>query len=121
MTLVRVTVEVGQVIDKLASEARSGNVQAARELREWLSKVEAETDTSVSALDRATRQRLKARLLADIEAEALPQRPERPEQGAERDGQRVDGAFGLADDEAHPADAGTPVVAMPRGSTSARE
>ena len=69
VALVRVTVEVGKVIDKLSTEARGGNVQAARELREWLGKVEAETDTSVSALDRATRQRMKARLLAELDAE----------------------------------------------------
>lgn len=125
VALVRVTVEIGAVIDKLAREAKGGNVQAARELREWLSKVEAETDTSVSALDRATRQRMKARLLAEM-AEApmpiaptaeghnaedpSPQRPYAPSASAPTH----DGAVGQAgrpSDEAHPADAGTPVDA----------
>jgi hypothetical protein len=70
IALIRVTVETGAVIDKLAREAKGGNVQAARELREWLSRVEAETDLSVSALDRGTRQRMKVRLLAEVQAEA---------------------------------------------------
>jgi hypothetical protein len=121
--LVRVTVEVGKVIDRLATDARNGNTQAARELREWLARSESESDTSVSALDKATRQRMKARLLHElregVDSDPSPLGPQ-PDGSAPR---AVDsGAVGRGsspDGEAHPAERGTPSDAEPRGSTSA--
>lgn len=121
VALVRVTVETGQVIDRLAKDAKNGNTQAARELREWLARVEVETDTSVSALDRGTRQRMKARLLQEMAQDEQPQRPSVPSSDG-ADGHVGSGAIGLgAEGEAHPAAAGTPVDAVPGGSTSARD
>jgi len=106
IVLVRVTVETGKVIDRLAKDAQQGNTQAARELREWLARVEQETDTSLSTLDRVTRQRMKARLLAEVEAEGQgpegvrpdpsPQRPERPDDAVEH------GAMGVGAEAAGP-------------------
>ncbi len=67
--VVRTTVETGKVINRLALDAKNGNVQAARELRAYLAEVQVESDTDVSALDRKTRQSLMGRLLAEIQAE----------------------------------------------------
>lgn len=66
---VRTSVETGSVIDKLARDAKSGNVQAARELRAWLSELPVEEDTDLSALDKRTRQQVLARVVAEIEAD----------------------------------------------------
>lgn len=65
--LVRVSVQTGAIIKRLAKDAKQGDVQAARELRAWLSEVAQDSETSVSALDRRTRQALLARLLAEID------------------------------------------------------
>lgn len=69
--IVRVTVQTGQIIAKLAKDAQGGNTQSARELREWLKTVEIERDTDISALDAQTRQKLKARLLHEISMEGV--------------------------------------------------
>jgi hypothetical protein len=123
VALIRVTVETGAVIDKLAREAKGGNVQAARELREWLNKVETETDTSVSALDRATRQRMKARLLAELQEGDTPDpSPPAPMPDGIAHGAMGSGAVGQSaqpEGEAHPAAARDSGDAEPRGSTSA--
>lgn len=69
--IVRVTVQTGQIIAKLAKDAQGGNTQSARELREWLKTVEIERATDISALDAQTRQKLKARLLHEISMEGV--------------------------------------------------
>lgn len=66
--IVRCTVEVGKVIEKLAKDAKGGNVQAARELRAYLRDLPTESDTEVSSLDRRTRQQVLARVLSEIAA-----------------------------------------------------
>lgn len=68
--LVRTTVATGQIIQRLSKDAAGGNVQAARELRGWLSELPIETDTDLSALDRRTRQALLAKLLLMVSEEA---------------------------------------------------
>lgn len=67
--LVRVSVQTGQIIKRLAKDAKAGNVQAARELRSWLSEVAQDSETSVSSLDKRTRQAVLARLIGEIEEE----------------------------------------------------
>lgn len=91
--VVRTSVATGKIIRKLAQEAAKGNVGAARELRGWLAEVAQDEETSVSALDRRTRQAVLARVLAEIEEE---------EAQAVEDGQ--------PQGDATPATAGTPVA-----------
>jgi hypothetical protein len=91
--VVRTSVATGKIIRKLAQEAARGNVGAARELRGWLAEVAQDEETSVSALDRRTRQAVLARVLAEIE---------------EEEAQAVEG--GQPQGDATPASAGTPVV-----------
>lgn len=69
--VVRTTVPVGKIIAKLAQAAQKGDVAAARELRAYLAEAQVETETDLSSLDRRTLQALKARLLAEIETEAI--------------------------------------------------
>lgn len=77
VVLVRVPVQVGTIIARLASDAGKGQTQAARELRAYLEAYPAEDETDISALDRRTRQAVLARLLAEIEADEglLPDGP----------------------------------------------
>lgn len=71
--LVRTTVATGSIIQRLSADAAKGNVQAARELRGWLSELPIETDTDLSSLDKRTRQALLAKLLREIEVEGEAQ------------------------------------------------
>jgi hypothetical protein len=88
---VRVPVRTGEIIKRLAKDAKQGNVQAARELRAYLNEVASDAENSVSDLDRKTRRKVLDRLLAEIEEE---------EQEAVPPG------------DATPASAGTPVSAV---------
>lgn len=67
--VVRTTVQTGEIIGKLAGLAKGGNTQAARELREWLDRSDIERDTDLTTLDRRVVQEMKARLLAEIQAD----------------------------------------------------
>jgi hypothetical protein len=67
--MVRVPVEIGDIIRRLARDAKGGDVQSARELRAYLEAYPVETHTDISALDSRTVQALKARLLMEIEEE----------------------------------------------------
>ena len=64
------SVRVAEIIRALEREAHNGNANAARELRAWLQEYPP-TDGSVDTddLDRRTRDRLLARLLAELEEE----------------------------------------------------
>lgn len=77
VVLVRSPVVVGDIIAKLEGAAKRGDVQAARELREWMRQYPAEDETDMSALDRRTRQQVIAKVLADIieEEGAAPSGP----------------------------------------------
>lgn len=68
--VVRVSVQVGDIIRALAKDAAKGNTQSARELRAYLADFPVETDTDVSALDRRTRQTLLALLMDERVVEA---------------------------------------------------
>jgi len=65
--LVRTPVNIGEIIGRLAADAKRGSTQAARELRSYLEAYPAEDATDMSVLDKRTRQQVIARLLADIE------------------------------------------------------
>lgn len=67
--MVRVPVEIGAIITRLAKDAKAGDVTSARELRAYMDAYPAETHTDLSALDTRTLQALKARLLLEIEEE----------------------------------------------------
>ena len=67
--LVRTPVNIGEIIGRLAADAKRGSTQAARELRSYLEAYPAEDATDMSVLDKRTRQQVIARLLADIEAD----------------------------------------------------
>jgi hypothetical protein len=67
VVIVRTTIETGKVIDKLARQAKDGNVQAARELRSWLAELPVETKTDLADLDPRLRQRILARVIAELE------------------------------------------------------
>lgn len=71
--IVRVSVQVGQIIRRLAKDAKGGNVQSARELRAYLADVAQDSETSVAALDRKTQQQVLARLLDEIAEEDAAQ------------------------------------------------
>ena len=77
--IVRTTVPVGKIIEKLSVQAQKGDVAAARELRAYLAEAQVETETDLSSLDRRTLQALKARLLAEIETEAKTEAIEQPD------------------------------------------
>lgn len=75
--VVRTPVEVGHIIARLAVDAKKGNTQAARELREWMRQFPAEDETDISALDARTQQQVLARVLAEIVEDEgeLPEAP----------------------------------------------
>jgi hypothetical protein len=108
--VVRTTVETGKIIARLSADAKQGSTQAARELREWLNRVDIERDTDVSALDRATRQRLKARILAEMHEEeaAAGDEPGSDAPATPIEAARVDQPD--REGEATPASDGTPVA-----------
>ena len=56
-------------VRRLAAEAQRGSTHASRELRAWMDVLEADIPVSTSELDARTRQRLLARLLAELQAE----------------------------------------------------
>jgi hypothetical protein len=67
---VQAPIRVGRIIGGLEREAVQGNPHAARELRAWLAEYPPRDDSiSVDDLDRRTRDRLLARLLAELEEE----------------------------------------------------
>jgi len=66
IVFVRVPVHLGDIVAKLALQATRGDTSAARELRSWMAEYPVDDDTDISALDRRTRQALKARLLAEL-------------------------------------------------------
>ncbi len=78
--VVRVPVAVGDIISRLGIDAKKGNTQAARELREWMREYPAEDETDISALDTRTRQQVIARVLADIAEDegGVPDGPTEP-------------------------------------------
>lgn len=78
VVLVRTPVNIGDIIGRLASDAKRGSTQAARELRSYLEAYPAEDATDMSVLDKRTRQLVIARLLEDIERDE-GERPSGPE------------------------------------------
>lgn len=67
---VHTPVRIGRIIRALETEAVQGNAHAARELRAWLDEYPPKDDSiSLDDLDRRTRDRLLARLLAELEEE----------------------------------------------------
>jgi hypothetical protein len=69
-----VPVRIGGIIRALEKSALSGNSNAARELRSWLSEYPpSDGSVSVEQLDRQTRDRILARLLAELEQEHAAQ------------------------------------------------
>ncbi len=96
--VVRTSVGVSKIIKRLSADAEKGSTNAARELRTWLNEVVVETNTSVSDLDRKTRQSLLARLLLEIDQEMALVESE------------VESEAGMAavSEEATPVDVGTP-------------
>lgn len=66
VVIVRTPVAVGDIIARLNTKAKTGDVQAARELREWMREYPADDETDMSALDARTRQQVLARVLAEI-------------------------------------------------------
>lgn len=66
VVIVRTPVAVGDIIARLNTKAKTGDVQAARELREWMREYPADDETDMSALDTRTRQQVLARVLAEI-------------------------------------------------------
>jgi len=62
-------VNVAATVRRLAAEAQRGSTHASRELRAWMDVLEADIPVSTSELDARTRQRLLARLLAELQAE----------------------------------------------------
>ena len=83
--LVRVPVEIGAIIGTLARAAKRKDVAAARELREWLRIFPPEDERlDVAGLDRKTRQKLLARLLAAIAERDSP--AQKDFQGSSKDG-----------------------------------
>lgn len=77
VVLVRCPVHVGDIMGRLQVDAKKGNTQAARELREWMRQFPADDETDISALDARTQQQVLARVLADIAEDegALPEGP----------------------------------------------
>ena len=73
IVFVRVPVHLGDIVAALAKGAARGDAGQARELRSWMAEYPVDDDTDISALDRRTRQALKARLLAELDP--TPQRP----------------------------------------------
>lgn len=69
VVIVRTPVAVGDIIARLNTKAKTGDVQAARELREWMREYPADDETDMSALDARTRQQVLARVLAEIAEE----------------------------------------------------
>jgi hypothetical protein len=69
VVLVRCPVDVGDIMAGLAHDAKKGNTQAARELREWMSRYPADDVTDLAALDARTQQQVMMRVLAEIEEE----------------------------------------------------
>jgi hypothetical protein len=68
--LVTVPARIGKVIAALEREAANGNANAARELRGWLAEYPPDdTELSVETLDKKTRQRALAYVLARLEEE----------------------------------------------------
>jgi hypothetical protein len=65
-----VPARIGAIIRSLEKAALKGNSNAARELRSWLSEYPpSDGSVSVEELDRRTRDRILARLLAELEDE----------------------------------------------------
>ena len=68
--IVRCPARVAKIIRALEAEALNGNANAARELRGWLSEYPPKDDLiRTEDLDRQTRDRVLARLLAELEEE----------------------------------------------------
>jgi hypothetical protein len=68
--IVQAPVRISRIIGGLEREAVQGNPYAARELRPWLAEYPPKDDSiSVDDFDRRTRDRLLARLLAELEEE----------------------------------------------------
>jgi hypothetical protein len=65
-----VPARIGGIIRALEKSALTGNSNAARELRSWLAEYPpSDGSVSVEQLDRRTRDRILARLLAELEQE----------------------------------------------------
>jgi hypothetical protein len=70
MRIVKTPIRISKIISALEGEAARGNAQAAKELRAWLADYPPKDDAvKVEDLDRLTRERILARLLAEIEEE----------------------------------------------------
>jgi hypothetical protein len=68
--MVYVPVAIGQIIQRLSRDAVKNSDSAARELREWLKQYPPQDEGfDPGTLDRALRQKIYARLVAEVEAE----------------------------------------------------
>jgi hypothetical protein len=68
--IVQAPIRISRIIGGLEREAVQGNPHAARELRAWLNDYPPKDDSiRVEDLDRRTRDRILARLLAELEEE----------------------------------------------------
>ena len=75
--IIRTPIAVGDIIARLALDAKKGNTQSARELRAYMEMYPADDETDISALDARTRQQVLSRVLAEI-VEDEGQLPEAP-------------------------------------------
>ena len=66
IVFVRVPVHLGDIVSALANGAAKGDAGQARELRSWMAEFPVDDSTDISALDRRTREALKARLLSEL-------------------------------------------------------
>jgi hypothetical protein len=68
--IVQTPIEVGAIMRRLSRDAKNGSATAAKELRAWLDTYPpTDSGYDLEALDRRTRDRLIARLMAELEAE----------------------------------------------------
>jgi hypothetical protein len=68
--MVYTPIRIGRIVRALETEAVNGNAHAARELRAWLAEYPPQDDAiTPEQLSRRTRQRLMARLIAELEEE----------------------------------------------------
>lgn len=64
--MLRVPVHLGDIVSALNTQAKKGNTQAARELREWMREYPAEDATDLAALDSRTQREVLNRVLGEI-------------------------------------------------------
>lgn len=66
VVMMRVPVHLGDIVSKLASQAKKGDTHAARELREWMRQFPADDESDLSALDGRTQRAVLTRIIAEV-------------------------------------------------------